>query len=101
MFRVYECAASHKTEYIRDLLNIKLALSNLRSVHKFWLAGLDLIPCGMDIHMNTYTEASVSLRPPNRKVLPLPLPSPPFQTPPSTYNFPPLFNKLNSPSHPK
>ena len=90
----------YKTEYVMDLLNIKLVLSNLESVHMFWLAGLDLIPCGMYIHMNLYSEASVSLRPPNRKVLPLTLPSLPFPTLLPAYNFPPLFNNLQIPLPP-
>ena len=71
-----------KQNMLEILLNIELVLSNLQSVHMFWLAWLDLIPCGMDFHMSQYSEASVSLRPPNRKVLPLPLPSLPFPTPP-------------------
>ena len=37
------------------LLNIELALSDLQNLHMFLLVGLDLIPCGMDIHINLYS----------------------------------------------
>ena len=45
-----------KQNMLGVLLNIELVLSNLQSVHMFWLAGLDLIPCGMDNHMNLYIK---------------------------------------------